>query len=296
VGYRGIVARTIRFSQVLWLMTTAWLAACGRLGFDTGDHGAGGVPDAAGIASELIDAPGALTLMVTSPPITSRCGNAPGTFSIMVQNTSSRALSITSADLVTTNPTMGQVFAVQSGFPLSIDQGAVQTIEVVPPMAIVGTDSAKAVKTAMLTLHLDDATTVTVPLSSTVVGANLEITAPAANPPSLAFTSSSGNCPINTRQVTVLNAGNADVNVTLVASALHDNFVTAGSGFTAGTIGAGASVVTSFLAFSSGACAGSGTVSYDLTPGFSGLCTTEVINVTLSVTDASTACLCGGGS
>jgi hypothetical protein len=49
------VARTNDFPRVLWLVTSAWLAGCGRIGFGEADHGGGpGLPDAPDIDAPAV--------------------------------------------------------------------------------------------------------------------------------------------------------------------------------------------------------------------------------------------------
>jgi hypothetical protein len=285
---------------VLWLLTTVWLAACGRLGFDELGDGAGKplpdapiAPDDGQIAvadAATPDAPGPPDAPPDAPPDTppaapklevasslalvTTCGAAPAERELVVTNTGTAELTIASA-------TATNAFAVTSG-PTAIAAGDSATFTIAPPMAVVGTDRGGASKTGTLTL-MTNAGTQTVALQATVQGANIAVSA--AN---VAFTATNGSCPAP-RTVTISNTGNTSIAI----EQLFASGVTL-SGFTGGTIDANSSTSVTIEPARCGAA--STALAFDAASGASGdnaLCVTATVNITLNIAaSSSSGCAC----
>jgi hypothetical protein len=287
------VARTTRVSQVLWLLTTTWLTGCGRLGFDVDNSGLGnGLPDAPVILDAAIGAPvGPAVTVAAMPSIITACGSAPKAFLITLQNPGDQDLIIDGADVTTVSPTQGNLFSVPAAqFPVRIAPGAMGTLAVAPPRAVVGSDRATKIKSGTLTLR-SNAAAVPAPiaLDARITGANLDILP--AGTSSLVFTDTSGNCPMK-QTVTVTNSGTDPINVGQLAAVGITS-----AGFSGGALAPGQAMMTDFRPFTSAQCAASGVLRYDaVSSGGSStnLCTTPVvISVTLSITGSSTSsCSC----
>jgi hypothetical protein len=280
---------------VLWLLTTTWLAACGRLGFDV-DHGGlgNGLPDAPAPGTAIdaaIDAPaGPAVAVAAMPSITTACGSAPKAFLITLKNPGDQELVIDGADVMTTAPTQGNVFSVPAAqFPVRIAPGAMGTLAVAPPRAVVGTDRANKTKSGMLTLHTNAAVAPgAIAIDALITGANLDLMP--AGTSNLTFTNTSGDCPLF-QTLTVKNTGTDPITVAqLSASGV------ASAGFSGGVIAPGQTMMTDFRPFTSSECAVSGVLSYDASSGASGpgLCTAPVVvNVTLDITGSpASSCSC----
>jgi hypothetical protein len=279
---------------VLWLLTTTWLAGCGRLGFDV-DHGGpgNGLPDAPApdpAIDAAIDAPAGPAIAVAAmPAITTACGSAPKAFLITLNNPGDQELVIDSADVMTTAPTQGNVFSVPAAqFPVKIAPGGTGTLAVAPPRAVVGTDRANKTKTGMLTLHTNTAVApAAIALDALITGANLDLMP--AGTSSLTFTNTSGDCP-GPQTLKVKNSGTDPITVAqLSASGITS------AGFSGGALAPGQTMTTDFRPFTSSECAVSGVLSYDASGGSgTGLCTAPVVvNVTLDITGSSTSsCSC----
>jgi hypothetical protein len=288
---RGIswgVARATSFSQVLWLLTATWVTGCGRIGFDLNDPPppVGELPDAPVVAP---DSPVGPAVTVTAmPSITTACGSAPQMFMITLANTGDQELIIDSVTVDTTSPTQGKVFSAPAAqFPLQIAPGATGTLQVIPPRAVVGTDRGNTTKSGMLTLHTNAAVApAPIALDALIVGANLDITMPiSAN---LTFRSTDGSCPAP-QTVKVQNTGTSGVAIQRLTAA----GIAVDSGFSGGTIAKNQTVTTSFRPFTASQCAISGVLSYDVSSGVAGLCTSPaVLNVTLDIQGSSSSCFC----
>jgi hypothetical protein len=285
------VARTSTFSQVLWLLTTVWLAACGRLGFDELGGGVSKpLPDAPiapdGQTADALtpDAPPDATLdgpvaapnieVASSLALVTTCGAAPAESELVVTNTGTAELTIASA-------TATNAFAVTSG-PTAIAAGDSATFAIAPPMAVVGTDRGGTSKTGTLTL-MTNAGTRTVQLAAAVQGANLAVSVT-----DIAFVASDGSCP-GPRTVTISNTGNTSVAI----DPLPADGVTL-SGFTGGTIDANSSTS---VTIDPSRCGRSSTVlPFDAASGSSSdnaVCVTATVNITLNITASSTSgCAC----
>lgn len=280
---------------MLWLLTTVWLAACGRLGFDE----LGG-----GVSKPLPDAPLAPddgqivvadALTPDAPPdappdgppaapkvevasslaLVTTCGAAPAESELVVANTGTAELTIASA-------TATNGFQVTSATD-AIAAGDSATFTIAPPMAVVGTDRGGAIKTGTLTLTTN-AGTHTVALEATVQGANITVSVA-----TVAFTATNGTtCPAP-RTVTISNTGNTSVAI----EQLFASGVTL-SGFTGGTIDANSSTS---VTIQPAICGASSTVlALDAASGSSGdnaVCVTATVNITLNIAASSTSgCPC----
>ena len=225
------MARTTRFSQVLWSLTIAWLAACGRVGFDPfGGANSGGVPDAG--LDAAADAPPDTAptdarpvgpvLMVMVPTMNTECGNVPDASSLTLANTGDRPLVIAKltgtqnvvvTDQLTTAAVAVPSFTLQSlPLPMTIGPGTSARIDVIPPAAIVGTDVGGTIKTGSFTVETGAGMITQVNLAATVVGANLAITVPATTTINMV----SSGCPSQT--VTLANSGNATAQISVTVS------------------------------------------------------------------------------
>ena len=162
------------FARVLWAIL---LAACGRIGFDNPvDDGGSGAP-AASVQAEL--------------DLTIECGDiAPPAQALAITNTGD-------ADLVIASAMPSPGFSVTTALPLTIPAGQTASLAVAPPMAVIGTDLAGAIKAGQLEIATNDATgSYTIALSAKVMGANIgfldgngqQVTA-------YVFTGTSGACP-----------------------------------------------------------------------------------------------------
>jgi hypothetical protein len=281
------VARTARFSQVLWSLTLAWLTGCGRVGFDPFGDDVGALPDAA-VQDAPPDAIGAV-VQVTVPAMTTECGNAASGYQLTIANPGDQPLVITkltpkqnvivviqATAVVVTNVS----FTVQSGpLPLTVLPGASTMLGIVPPEAVVGTDIGGTSKTGSFTLETDTGAISQVDLAATVVGANITITTPATT--TIDMMSSTGVCP--SQSVTIGYSGNATAQVTVqVSSGLGL------AGFTSG--GVMQAKTTTVRPITSSQCAASGmTMQYQV----SGIVcqTPAVLDVSYQITGAST-CSC----
>jgi hypothetical protein len=277
-------------SWILWLLTTSWLAACGRLEFDAlvpappGGPPDTATPDAAMPDTAMADAPPdnppepAPNLEVaTALALNTQCGDASGMpAQLEVTNRGTADLVISSASVPGASP-----FRVTQ-VPPRIAPGATAMITVVPPMAIVGTDRAGTTFDDTLTLRTN-AGDRRVALVATVTGANIDLQMP-AGATTLQFTAASG-CPAP-QTVVVTNTGTAAITIDQLAA----NGV-AFSGFSGGSIGAGTSKTTTVRPFTNGACAAVGMLGYQAASGASGLCVTTEFQVTLSIMSSS-SCFC----
>jgi hypothetical protein len=116
-----------------------------------------------------------------------------------------------------------------------------------------------------------------------VIGANIDLQMP-AGATALQFTAASG-CPAP-QTVVVKNTGNAAITIDQLAA----NGV-AFSGFSGGSIAAGASMTTTVRAFTMSSCAAVGTLGYHAASGAPELCATTELEVTLSIMSSS-SCFC----
>lgn len=292
VRYRIEVAHTRSISTILWLLTTSWLAACGRFEFDPIKLGApGGTPDASADAPPDDARPGdappgnlpaPVLEVVAMRALDTLCGSDPNDTpaQIEVSNSGTADLVITSA----TVPAASRFKVTQ--VPSRIAPGATEKITVIPPMAVVGTDRASTTFEDTLALRTS-AGDRDIALVATVVGANIDLEMP-AGATELLFAASSG-CP-GPQTVVVRNTGNA-AGATVAAYGSSDAPTFGLGGFSGGSIPAGATRTTTLRALTSGECAASGVFAYDAPPGPSNLCTTTTLQVTLDITSGS-SCFC----
>lgn len=275
------MARTNDFSRVLWLVTSTWLAGCGRIGFGEADHGDDNPLADAPIAIDAAVIKGPPVVMVTPPGVQkSTCGDAAGSAQVRVQNTGETDLVITSVS------TRDGVFHAELAGPLTIGPNSDAMIDVTVPAAVIGTDVGGDLKTDQLQFQANVAID-PIELVTKVMGANLVVVTPAP-PASLVFTGTSGACPIP-RAATLRNVGNMPVTMTISPPA---NFAFGGA--SSASMAGGASTVVSLRPFTTSACSGVGTIQYQITGspncGASGTVGTT-LRATYTITGAST-CFC----
>jgi hypothetical protein len=288
------VARTRSVSWFLWLLTSSWLAACGRFEFDAlgsappgdppgtppgdppGDAPPGDAPPGDAPPDNADNTPAPVLQVATMLALDALCGVPPDTIPVQLAVTNTGT-----ADLVIDSATVPDAseFGVSPG-PTQIAPGATEMITVRPPRADIGTHRAGTMVTDTLTLQTN-AGTREVALVATVVGANIDLQMP-AGATELRFTSSS-DCPAP-QTVVVRNTGNAAITIDqLVANGV------AFSGFSGGSIARGTSVTTAVRPFTTSECAASGRLVYEAA---SGLCATTELDVTLDITGSSSSCFC----
>lgn len=306
---------------MLWLLTTAWLAACGRLGFDSGESGIKNqLPDAAITDDAPTDTPqpiGPKVAVGELPAMTATCGATASTYQIPLSNPGDQELVISSADVgaaaVQLAPddhrgarstrivsTGSDMYRVLTDLPLTIPAGGSAMLEVQPPDAVPGTDRAKSVKTATLTLATNDPgnASLAVDLASTVIGANLDVkVVGSANPLTMNLNGTSGNCPAQSK-VQITNTGNLAVtaNLTISSGSGGINVAFASGAFTGGKMNPGAVQTPSFQPFTNGTCQITGgkiTISGG-SSGATGVCTDDTdVTVNLNITGSSSgSCNC----
>jgi hypothetical protein len=295
------VARTVRFSQVLWILTTVWLAACGRIGFGAGDNGgSGGVPDAGGIGSKppgdgAVNAPDAPT---APPPDSAPIGPqiaviAPGTMqtfcggstppgTLAIQNIGDQDLQV--SNILTTNGFTNESKITSA----TIKPGQTTTLSILPPKAIVGTDLGGAEKTGMvqLTTNVPDAPSMQVPLTATVVGANITITAVTNGvPKNLVFEASSGSCPASQSVTFQIDHVIPGTLIPIKQTGLFNL-----GGFPGGTVQGDTQETTVVSVASGNTCVSGGSVSFGT--GANGICKIDTTAVTFHFASGSTSCFC----
>lgn len=277
------MARTNDLPRVLWLVTSTWLAGCGRIGFGEADHGDNNpLPDApVAIDATVIKGPPVVT--VTPPGVQkSTCGDAAGSAQVKIQNTGETDLVITSVT------TRDGVFHAELAAPLTIGPNSDAMIDVTVPAAVIGTDIGGDLKTDQLQFEANVAIE-PIQLVTKVMGANLVVVTPAP-PASLTFTGTSGACPLP-RTATLRNVGNMPVTMAVSPPA---NFAL--SGASGASMAGGASTIVTLRPFSAatGACSGVGTVQYQITGapncGASGTLGTT-LRATYTISGAS-SCFC----
>jgi len=260
-----MMTRARSLSYVLWSVLAA---GCGS------DDQVGHLPDAPPIAVPVIEL-GALPMLATT------CGSpAPAAVSLRVTNPGNSNLVITSA--IATGG-----FAVTTTFPLTIAPGAEATIAVRAPLAVVGTDRGGSVKMGTLTLASNAAvsSSYVLDLAATVFGANLAFTDEAGQPVArpFAFSANSGSCPA-ARPVYLRNTGNAPL--TVGAAAASGFAVT---GFSGGTIEAGAAVSQTISVVTTSECTRAEDIAYHVT---GTVCTGPTVTLPASFALGGGTCVC----
>jgi hypothetical protein len=314
-GYRDLVARTNDFPRVLWLVTSAWLAGCGRLGFgalqdDPGKPLADGPvagPDAAATsgdaappsadATPMVDAApivdtapitdsiaaGAPGFSFDIPPITTTCGAGATTVPATVSNPGTADLLITSI-----TPASGDPFQVaQDMFPIKLRPSESATIQITALPAVLGTDRGGAVKSGTL-LIVANVPTTSVPVSTTIMGANIDVTLPQPPPPLLDFEGSSGSCPAP-QPARIQNTGNLPATVSVQ---VLGPFAMAGS--SGATLAINGVMTRNFRPSTGSACMGAGVIEYQVTAGAtcnSGAIVASV-DAQFNISGASSTCFC----
>jgi hypothetical protein len=213
-------------ATLLWSLAAAGSAACGRIGFD--------------------DEP---FLVETPPGAEARCGQAAATIAVAITNTADALIEIDA------NATGG--FTIETALPLAIAAGATELLSVRAPVAVIGTDIPGTVKVGTLEIRAGDATR-TYPLTSTVVGASLELTDENGTPLSLAFDSDvTCPAPVTARLV---NTGTTTAIIAFIATPR-----VAVDGFSDGPLAPGASMTFSLRPVTASSCTGSFELSFTAT-------------------------------
>jgi hypothetical protein len=321
------VARTIRFSRLLWLLTTAWIAACGRVSFDplsqaglfldAGELDATGTghldavtipaPDAPGTpapdgpGTPPADGPGTPTQdaaapVDTAPPPAPKI-EVPPTLAfapVCGANPVDQLLTVKNigtADLEITSATLAandpNFQVIDVQTPIAPNQTGTITLQ--PRMATIGNDRSGGTFKSTLTLETN-AETVLVSLEATVEGANVDNKVNGV----VNITGGGATCPAAVG-VQITNNGSSGVTLNqLVASGISI------TGFSGGTLNAGASTIINVRPTS---CTGNSTTStvinFSANSGstLTALCAGQPITVNLQVAFNSTGgCACNGSS
>jgi hypothetical protein len=286
------VARTVRFSQVLWLLTTAWLASCGRIGF--GAHGDDSPPpiDAPGIPSvidAMPDAPRGPILGVVPPAQqAAQCGDMPAPQVLTLENHGDQDLVVSALDINPVSPNDPR-YAFTSDFsPMTIAKGGSATVTLQPPTTTIGTDFANTVIANSLQFHTNEpALPAPIPVSLKVTGANV-----IANPTTLTFTGTGGKCPADI-PVKLTNTGTKAIDLTANGSSGVNALA---SGFNSGSLPANSTVTVLVHVTTSSACtnANNGMLIIDAMSGTVCNATGSItLDASLSITgSASGTCFC----
>lgn len=270
------------------------MAGCGRLDLDGLGQSAAPPIDAPGVATGGDAGQIALTDSGLPPPpplpapqlqvtpmlaFATPCGASPVAAPLMISNNGTADLKINSGTF--DNP----LFSLVDSFPPVIAPGGSATINIMPPMAVVGTDRGGEQKTAVLTLETN-AGTQTVMLVANIKGANLDVAAP-----NMLFRATTGSCPA-AQNITVVNSGTEDVTF----------FGSTGSGliFSGASVGSVASGASTAFTVRPTICGStSSVVTFALINGGSGtspssvLCSATPVTVTLQIALTPTSgCAC----
>jgi hypothetical protein len=298
-GISSGVARTSQLATLLWMSTSTWLGGCGRLWFQGPDKDpVGSLPDAPPMIDAAVgpaidarpDAPADAAadapddVAIASAPIlevaptlatTVSCGAPPQQAALVVTNKGNAELEITNATVT------GAPFQLKT-VPVTIAPGAMASFEILPPMAVVGTDLGGDVKHGTLKIE-SNAGTAMVSLEATVFGANLVMTTPQP----FTFQGTSGACPL-ARQVSIQNMGNSTITV--------DPDLTGPFGFSFSSspdtiLSPGETLIIDVHVVTSSQCAGSGTVAF--APSSGALCAISPSSTaSFTILGSSSSCFC----
>ncbi|HEY0192272.1 MAG TPA: hypothetical protein VGC42_14220 [Kofleriaceae bacterium] len=307
----------------MWLLTTAWLAACGRLGFDASADGTGNhLPDAPtrvdATVAEPDAAPAGPRIYVSQMPteMNAECGMPGPAYPIMLGNRGDQDLVITGGEVgpaqvrVAGNererlPAAGSgssgsdMYQVLTAFPITIPAGGTSVIRIKTPDSVTGTDLARSTKTAtlMLATNAADSEAFPIELVTTVTGANLGVTivgGGGADGRTMNFTgASAGMCPAP-RSLKVSNTGNLGVQATISPRSGSGVGAAYASGFTSGAVEAGQTQTATWRPFTTGQCSVHGGQLVIASPS-SGVCTTEVtvtVNFDMMAASSASSCNC----
>ena len=246
------MSRTPVLTAMLWTSVGTAALGCGEVTTPIVDAAAF---DARPVDAETVDGPPPALSYAASLQMRAECGGVTEAATLTIDNVAGQAVTITSFD------TTGGFF-IKTATPIAIAVGQQLQLVVTPPAAVIGTDRGGAEVTGTLTITADlGGALAPVALSSTIVGANLELVDAASQPiAAIALDSLDASCPAS-QTVFVRNQGNADV----------DLFVSGGSSFTLGgfspssTVPAGGAVSHDVFVQTFGGCAGSETFTYQAT-------------------------------
>lgn len=244
--------RTGSLPRVLWALA---LGACGRVGF--GDE------PALRIAPELV--------------IETECGAVSEPGALAIGNEGAQPVDILGADV-------DGGFALVAAPPAQVAAGDAIELLVRPPAAVIGTDRAGDVKRGTLVLHTSDGD-LSVALSASVVGANIDLETDTGVPLTLTFSGAGCPAPITAR---IANTGTLPATV---AVGFSQRFIL--TGFTSGmvTVQAGGDAPITVRPYTSSVCAASEDLTFTVT---GSVCTATpfVLGGSFNITGSS-SCSCG---
>lgn len=261
---------------MLWTSVGTAALGCGEVSTPIVDAAA---IDAPAVDAETTDAPPPALSYAAGLQMRAECGGVTEAATLTIDNVAGQAVTITS--LATTGG-----FFIKTATPIAIAVGQQLQLVVTPPAAVIGTDLGGTEITGTLTITADlGGPLPPVALSSTVVGANLELVdAASQHLAAIALDTSDGSCP-PPQTVFIRNLGNADA----------DLFVSGASSFVFGgfapssTVPAGGAISHDVFLQTFGGCAGAETVTYQAT----GLVCTDppVLQASFNIAGSS-ACFC----
>jgi hypothetical protein len=288
---------------VLWVLTTAWLAACGRIGFGDGvSHDAGGLgaappgdavvstPGADAPAAPPIDAPGTSPSPDAAPPpavsvtddgvtMAATCGSSVVGHSITITNVGGQPL-------VLSNVKISAGFKIVSGKAATVMPSANAMFTVQPLPAQVGTDVGGTTRPGTLTMDTNDSNNLklSVPLTANIIGANIQVTdIPNGDLATLTMVipATDGACPApQSFSFKITDTGSANVQLDAAGQLKF-------TGFTGGAISGNTQVTTLVTPTSGNDCTQTTTISIGPQSGFSGVCQTAAITVTYDFSGGS---------
>jgi hypothetical protein len=268
------------------LLTATWIAGCGRFDLDGLGQSAAppidapgvGVGGDAGLIADIDAAPPAPQLSVTPMlAFATPCGASPVAAPLMITNTGTAGLKINSGTFD------NELFSLVDSFPPEIAPGESVMINIMPPMAVVGTDRGGLQKTATLTLETN-AGTQAVMLIANIKGANIDVSAQ-----TVSFRATNGSCPVP-QTITITNSG-TDM-VAFFATATSGVAFASASSWTVQASGSTTMTLRPTICGSA-----SGFVSFELGGSGSGasgaLCSATPVTVTLQIaTNSGSGCAC----
>jgi hypothetical protein len=292
-GISSGVARTSQLATLLWMSTSTWLTGCGRLWFQGPDQDpVGSVPDAppmidAAAIDAAVDAAADAPddVAIASAPVmdvapmlatTVSCGAAPQQASLTVKNKGNADLQITNATVT------GAPFQLKT-VPVLIAPGTMASFEILPPMAVIGTDLGGDVKHGMLKIE-SNAGIAMVDLEATVFGANLVM----STPQPFTFQGASGACP-STKQVSIQNMGNS---AATVDPSLTGPFEFSFSSSTDTNLSPGETLIIDVHVVTTSACSGAGTVGFSSSSGDPICAISPARSASYNIVGSSSGCSC----
>ncbi len=242
------MSRTPVLTAMLWTSVGTAALGCGEVSAPIVDAAA---IDAPAADAETVDGPPPALSFAASLQMRAECGGVTEAATLTIDNVADQAVTITS--FATTGG-----FFIKTATPIAIAVGQQLQLVVTPPAAVIGTDRGGAAITGTLTITADVGGALPpVELTSTIVGANLELVDGADQPLAQLSFDSVGGCPAP-QTVFVRNTGNAEATL----------FTNGSSSFLFGgfspssTVPAGGAVSHDVGVQSFGSCAATETVTY----------------------------------